>query len=136
MNKKQAVNYAGLIDALGKHGITRDEVDILLRCERALQRWAERECGDGSNWGIERDETTGKPFNVYHGPGDSRRYPIYDRETGAYNWALAIGKAHRLTAYHQGDCRGCMLYMLRPGDVPKGEQAGAYYTRGVAICID
>jgi len=136
MNRKQAERYGWLVRALENHGMTADEVNALLRCERTLQRWGERECGDGSDWAIERDEVTGKTFNVYHGRGESRRYPIADRETGAYNRALTICKAHGLTAYHQGDCRGCNLYVLRPGDVKDGERIGSVYSRGIAICID
>ena len=141
MNKRQATNYARLIETLKKNGLEIYEVDTLLRCERALQRWAEREAGDGSDWVIERDEATGKPFNVYHGNAERvvtippRRYAIPDRETAAYNRALKIATAHGLTAFHQGDCRGCGLYLLRPGDVRDGERADQVYSRGVAICL-
>jgi hypothetical protein len=38
--------------------------------------------------------------------------------------------------YHQGDPRGCALYIIRKGDVPKGEDVNAYYTNGLAVCID
>lgn len=135
MNRTQAANYGRLIETLSKHGLTVEEVDILLRCERTLSAWATRECGDGSDWGIERDEATGKPFNVYHGRGESRRYPIADREAGALRRAAKIATAHGLTVYHQGDCRGCMLYVVRPGDVPIGASVSSYYTRGIGICI-
>ena len=36
-------------------------------------------------------------------------------------------------APEQGDPRGCALYILRPGDVPAGEAADAYYSRGLAV---
>jgi hypothetical protein len=136
MNKKQAEAYRILRDSTSAHGITMDELQTLLRCERTLQRWAERECGDGSDWAIERDDATGKPHNVYHGPGPRRRYAIADREAGALRRARTIAQAHGLDAYHQGDCRGCMLYLIRPGDVPVGESVGGYYNRGIAVCID
>jgi hypothetical protein len=136
MNKKQAEAYRQLMNRTEEHGITVDELDALLRCERTLQRWAERECGDGSNWAIERDEATGRPYNVYHGPGKPHRYAIADREAGAIRRAKAIAKAHGLDIYHQGDCRGCMLYLIRHGDVPVGESVGSYYNRGIAVCID
>lgn len=136
MNKKQAARYIWLVNALSAHGLSETEVDILMRCERTLHRWGERECGDGSDWAIERDEVTGKPFNVYHGPGNSKRYPIHDLETAAYNRAITVCKRHGLTAFHQSDPRGCALYVLRPGDVPEGERADGFYTRGIAICID
>ena len=38
-----------------------------------------------------------------------------------------------LTHYVQGDPRGCALYILRPSDVPDGELAESYYSRGVAV---
>ena len=167
-----------LCGALAAHGLTENEVSTLLRCERTLRRWAERECGDGSDWAIEREEgfrvalpggrwaehateqaarehaeaifrktgaivaveryTDGRPYNVYHGPGlgGVRRYPIADLETSALKRAHAIAEAHGLVAYHQGDPRGCALYILRPGDVPEGQCASGYYDRGIAVCID
>ena len=136
MNKRQAQNYSRLVDHLTTLGLSVDEVDALLRIERALQRWGERECGDGSNWVIERDETTGKPYSVYHDEGKASRYPIADRETGAKKRADKIAAAHGLTAYHQGDCRGCNLYIIGPKDIPEGETVDSCYTRGIAVCID
>ena len=35
--------------------------------------------------------------------------------------------------YIQADPRGAALYLLRPGDVPEGEDAGSYYTRGIVV---
>lgn len=36
-------------------------------------------------------------------------------------------------AYIQGDPRGAALYILRPGDVPEGKEADAYYSRGICV---
>lgn len=106
-------------------GFTYEEAFQLRRIEMTLRRWSERECGDGSDWGIERDETTGKPFNVYHGEGKSRRYPIADREGGALKRLARITAAYNarhgysdtndafIHAYHQTDPRGCALYLVR-----------------------
>lgn len=127
-NKRMVERYGGLLRECAGHGIVPDEVDALLRCERRLRRWAERECGDGSSWAIERDDATGKPYNVYHGPGNGRRYPIADLEAGALRRATAIAERHGLTAYHQTDPRGCMLYLVRPGDT--------CYTRGIVVCVE
>ena len=143
-----------LFARLQKLGFTYDEAASLRRIEMTLQRWAERECGDGSNWAIERDEVTGKPFNVYHGEGKARRYAIADREAGALRRAGAILDARNarefapgsrigdmaqtmpdfVNLYHQSDPRGCALYLVRAGDVPAGENIDAYYTRGLAVC--
>jgi hypothetical protein len=49
--------------------------------------------------------------------------------------ALFSGKS-TLAFYHQGDPRGCALYVLRPNDVPAGESADSYYSRGIAVCVE
>ena len=145
MNKQQASNYVRLVNTLAAHGLSEAEVSALLRCERTLQRWSERECGDGSDWAIEREETAdgaeGRPFLVYHGqrfgePFRDRRYPIRDLERSALARAEKIAKAHGLTVFRQGDPRGCGLYLIRPGDVPAGQCVTGCYHRGVAVCID
>lgn len=136
MNKREKLNYHRLLTTLTGLGLDYEEIDSLLRCERTLTNWSVKECGDGSDWAIERDgdDGDGKPFMVYHGPGNPRRYPIADRETGALKRAAAIAEKHGLTIYHQGDPRGCALYLIRPGDVPEGQDVGGYYNRGIAIC--
>jgi len=135
MTKKQVERYMHLRTALLAHGITNEEINTLLRCERTLRRWGEQECGTDAQV-IERDEITGRPFRVYHG-GDrgSYHYPIADRETGAIRRAQSICVAHGLLAYHQGDCRGCNLYIIRPGDIPEGASVEGYYTRGIAVSL-
>lgn len=45
----------------------------------------------------------------------------------------AIVAAHGLDWYHQGDPRGCAVYVLRPGDVREGEDKGSVYSRGIAV---
>ncbi len=142
-----------LFARLQELGFTYDEAYSLRRIEMTLTRWAERECGDGSNWAIERDEVTGKPFNVYHGEGKARRYPIADREAGALKRAAAICAArnaraypdatpgsamttHGLNAvvpYHQTDCRGCALYIITRAQLA-GDKIDSVYTRGLAVC--
>jgi len=115
-------------------GITPADADALRRIEMTLQRWAERECGDGSNWAIERDEKTGKPFNVYHGEGKPRRYPVADREAGALRrLASILSRYPGLLAYHQGDPRGCALYVLAKSDLREGESLDCVYSRGWAV---
>lgn len=150
-----------------KRGIvlTTDEAATLRRAEMTLTRWGERECGDGSDWAIERDSessyvctqcgqrgygkhaetchcencgdiapvrhvATGKPFNVYHGPGKSRRYRIPDLESGALRRVAAICDNLGLHWYHQTDPRGCALYIATE---PLSDQN--YSTRGVPCCV-
>ena len=112
-------------------GVTQAEVDALLRRERTLSRWDCAEC----NGEIQRDETTDKPY-AYNTNTGSLLGRIADREAGAMRRADAICKAHGLTAYHQGDPRGCSLYVIRPGDVRDGAKPGECYTNGIAVCID
>lgn len=103
-------------------------VDVLRRAEMTLSRWAERECGDGSDWAIERDDATEIPYNTYHGDGKSRRYRIADREKGALRRVAALCKAHGLYYYHQGDPRGCALYVDNKPILDNN------YTQAVACC--
>lgn len=63
-----------------------------------------------------------------------RRWPYADRETGALRRLASILAAHDTLAYYvQTDPRGAALYILRPGDVPPGEDKGSYYTRGICV---
>ena len=98
-------------------GIPVDAARTLRRAELVLHRWAEQECGDGNDyasWSIERDEATSKPFRVtYPHRGDSYRVAIADREAGALRRVQAVCSEHGLHYYHQGDPRGCALYVAR-----------------------
>lgn len=133
MNRKQAERFVWLSNALGKLGMSAVEINILLRAERTLGRWATDEC----NGDIQRDgdDGEGKPFRVY-GRNHEHRYAIADREAGALRRVSEICRRHGVTFYHQGDPRGCALYIIRKGDVPKGCDVGAYYSNGLAVCID
>lgn len=113
-------------------GISYKDAVALRRISMTLHRWHELECGD-DNGCIERDEKTGKAYwlNSY----SMRRSPIRDRETGALKRLRAImDKYAPLSYYVQTDPRGAALYLLRPGDVPQGEDVRAYYNRGIVIC--
>jgi hypothetical protein len=132
------------LNRLAEMGFSYAEAQQLRKIERTLHRWNELECGDGndrSSWSIERDETTGKPFfvrhNYRHGQGANTitKTPIADREAGALRRLAVIMAGHpELVSYHQGDCRGCALYILRKTDVPAGEKIDSVYTRGEAVC--
>ena len=135
-------------------GFTYEEAVSLRRIEMTLQRWGERECGDESGRCIERDEKTNRPYMTYDKGrnGERGRYPIADREAGALKRLAAIIKArnvrknaesewnpNHLRAYHQGDCRGCNLYLVTVGqleDASTGREIPieANYTRGLAVC--
>jgi hypothetical protein len=121
-------------------GISREDTDTLRRISMTLRRWFELECGDSNDYGsfaIERDETTGKPYSVYYphtaGKNSSSRTPIADRETGARKrLATLMARYPGLTAYVQGDPRGCSLYILTAKDI-NGLDINSVYTRGVAV---
>lgn len=152
MNKREAENYGRLLCTLFDLGFSGEEIDALIRIEKTLHRWCERECGDDHGC-IERDDATGKP--LYRRAMSGKAWPIADREAGALRRLRKIIEARNerfqssvdkwakdnaeipsqgLSWYYQGDCRGCALYILRPGDVPEGESQNAYYNRGIAIC--
>lgn len=142
MTKRQ--RQARFLEMMLGLGFTADECETLLKAERALQRWAEAECGTGTDTRsemIERDEATGKPFRrvqySYNGQWRENRYPVRDMEAAALRRVAAIAAAHPgISFYHQGDPRGCALYLIRPGDVPAGEDVNAYYSRGISLCVD
>jgi hypothetical protein len=114
------------------------DVNTLRRCELILQRWSEKQCGDSNSFcsfSIERDETTGKPFwCVYpHDSNKVRRTPIADREAGALRRVAAICKKAGLVYYHQGDPRGCSLY-VGTVEMLGGGAIDSCYNRLIACC--
>lgn len=136
MNKAERI--ARLLNTLTDLGFTYEEADQLRRIERQLHRWGELECGGSDNyksWCIERDEETGKPFmSIHPHTGKSYRSPVVDREAGALKRLAKIMAKHPgLCSYHQGDPRGCALYILRESDL-SGQPIDQVYTRGVAVC--
>lgn len=127
---------ARFYDTLTRLGFTYEETETLRRAEMTLHRWAEREC----NGEVEIDDD-GKAYSAF---GSLRaRYRVPNREAGARhrvaNTLAARNARHdvgdALSAYFQTDPRGCALYVIRPDDVPAGEDVEAYYSRGVAVCI-
>jgi hypothetical protein len=122
-------------------GLNMHEADVLRRAERTLQRWGELECGnsnDHASWSIERDEHTGVPYMVTHshweGVKPSRRR-IPDREAGALRRVQKLLASHAdLWFYHQGDPRGCCLYVGRKSELPPGAVLDQLYTRGTGCC--
>jgi hypothetical protein len=110
----------------------RPDAESLRRISMTLHRWHELECGCG-NGHVERDETTGKTYWV-NTVGHPYRVHTPDREKGALARLARIAKRYpSLQFYVQGDPRGCALYVLKPGDVPAGQSAGSFYSRGLAV---
>jgi hypothetical protein len=108
-----------LIRRLENLGFNYSEIQRLRRIEMTLSRWSEAEC----NGEIERNEKTGKPERVsraYLSGYTNKRHawPVPDREAGALRRLKAIVTAHPdLWYYHQGDPRGCSLYVGRKEDI-------------------
>ncbi len=151
MTKKEAERQTRQADTLRALGFTSTEATALRRISLTLQQWAEHEC----NGAIQRDGDYGDGapyrYNIYTG---RKLYRAPDRERGALKRLGAIvdhrngraeirraeygpepGSPHAepLSYYVQGDPRGAALYILRPGDVPEGQDPGAYYTRGICV---
>jgi len=131
MTKREAMEITAQQNRLMSLGISREDTEALRRISMQLRNWFEKECG-ADNGCIERDETTGKAYwlNSYN----MRRTPIADRETGARKRLAAImAKYPTLTAYVQGDPRGCSLYILTADQLQSEHGIDSIYNRGVAI---
>jgi hypothetical protein len=131
MTRNEAIRQTRQADVLQSLGFTSSEADALRRISLTLHRWAEHEC----NGAIQRDGDNGDGapfwFNTHTGRKIGR---VSDRERGAMKRLKAIMDTHpTMRAYLQGDPRGCALYILRPGDVPEGQDVGGYYSRGIAV---
>ena len=148
MTRREAERLTRQQDTLLSLGFTQAEAESLRRISMTLRRWHEAEC----NGDIQRGEdgvARGYRVNArYLDPNDPRYwYSVPDREAGAKKRLsrILLDRLNRtkdtegtiqgpaLTAYIQGDPRGAALYIIRPGDVPEGKDAGAYYSRGVCV---
>lgn len=116
-----------------------EDANTLRRAQITLRRWAEAECGnsnDYASWAIERDEETGIPYMVRHlyrtGGGNTEyvREKIADRERGALRRVAEVCKRYGAHYYHQGDPRGCALYVAAV-PIPDND----YNRVGVACCV-
>jgi len=131
MTRKDQLTLHHMLSSLESLGISTQHAVELRRISMQLHRWHELECG-ADDGGVERDESTGKTF--WYNARNGKRYPCPDRETGALKRLAAIMTNYpELKPYIQGDPRGAALYILRPGDVPQGQDDDAYYSRGIAV---
>lgn len=120
-----------VISNLQRLNISWSDAVSLRRIAMTLHRWHELECGFEHGC-VERDEQTGKTYWLSAMTG--KRWPTPDRETGALRRLKDVMSRYpQLSPYVQGDPRGAALWILRPGDVPEGEQPDSFYTRGVAV---
>ena len=131
MTRREAMELTAQQNRLMEVGISREDAETLHRISMTLRRWFERECGI-DNGCIERDETTYKPY--WLNSMTMKRYPIADRETGAYKRLAAVmAKYPALTYYVQGDPRGCSLYILTADQLDSRYSIDSIYTRGIAV---
>jgi len=140
MTRKQFERARQFYTSMERIGFDADEADRLRRIALTLHAWAEREC----NGEIERDgdDGNGKPYHSDAAWGGKHlAYPIPDRERGALKRLHAIMAHHPgVIYYHQGDPRGCALYLIdnRDGRTIPTEDPDAWiasnYNRGVAVC--
>jgi hypothetical protein len=146
MTRKEAERLSSQMDTLRSLGFTTEEAEELRRISMTLHRWHEMEC----NGDVQRCEQTGKVYKHYgRDTGPFLTVRTADREKGALKRLQAIIKEHnsrgqetgphtitrnpKLEAYIQTDPRGAALYIIRPGDVPAGEDVSAYYNRGICV---
>lgn len=163
MNRQEAMRQARQAETLLALGFTANEAESLRRISMTLQRWHELECGTDSgcvergyrlarnmekprgpdNPSFTHDDNA-PPYWVDHSGNWPRYRRIPDREKGAKRRLagilqdrnarmLPLQSPDKLTAYIQTDPRGAALYILRPGDVPAGADASAYYMRGICV---
>lgn len=126
------------IERAMKCGLIEEDAIALRRIALTLHRWFELECGlgDEATYYVERGENgEGTPHmkRADH-RGIKDLGPTPDRETGARKrLAKMMQRYPHLHAYIQTDPRGGTIYLVREGDVPAGQDVGAYYSRGVFI---
>lgn len=129
-----------LINRLQSLGFTFAEACQLRLIQFTLHNWDEAECGDSNDRFsrcLERDEVTNKPYWVvrWHNDNKVRRTATPDREKGALKrLAKIMSNYPDMVAYHQGDCRGCALYIVPKSRIPQGASLGSCYSNGLAVC--
>lgn len=139
-------------NAYASWSIEREEADVY-RCANKHLHAAAGACPDCGKPLYLRAKA-GTPYMVTHPhQGKSYRRRIADREAGALRRLQQIVQARNqrhthpivqdeIVAYHQGDPRGCALYLLRKtntdeprSDIREGDDISSIYTRGMTVCI-
>ena len=90
------------------------DAETLRRAELTLHRWAEEVC----NGTIQREGDSGKAYrHTPHIPYKLASYGavVPDREAGALRRVADVCRRNGLDYYHQGDPRGCALYISKAG---------------------
>ena len=114
--------------AIQKLGLSAYRWNQLRRAEMALHSWAEKEC----NGEIQREDESGRPRLYYrsrYGVFTERGGFIVDSEAHYLKEAKRHAKAAGLKIYHQGDCRGCSLYLYKQSDLDQALARDEIYRR-------
>ncbi len=141
-----------MLQRLQNLGIDREDAWALRRISMTLHRWHELECGDSNDyasWTVARGhwrkqdggawfeyDDDGESFLERHSHSETKaRYTrIPDRERGAQKrLAKIMARYPTLTAYVQGDPRGCALYILKSEDIKDRDVSSIYSSFGVAV---
>lgn len=136
MKTRKLEQYCRLVSRLQSMCFSYEEAATLRRIEMTLHRWAEHEC----NGTIQRDgeNSDGKPRHYYTiGNGDIIPGVVAnDLERGALKRLSTIMEEHPdYIAYHQGDPRGCALYIVPKAELARtGLPVDAIYSSGIAVC--
>jgi ribosomal protein L37E len=126
----------------GSWAIERDDESskFCTQCGHKSYTGSEGNCDKCNDPAPIRHVTTGKPYMVHHhyrhgnGQDSTSRHAIADREKGALRRLDKIMTNHPdFVSYHQGDPRGCALYIVRKSDL-NGSDINSTYTRGLAVC--
>lgn len=114
--------------ALNKLGLSAYRWNQLRRAEMALHSWAEKEC----NGQIQFDEEKGKHIlylNDEYGDFTIPTCYINDSEAHYLKEAKRHAKAAGLRVYHQGDPRGCQIYLYKQSDLDEAMATREIYRR-------
>ena len=129
------------------YGMSRYRWSELRRLERVLHKWAEDECNGRIQW----HEEDGKEVPYLYGLSEYGEYTRckqqwHNVEADCLAEARRHAAACGLEVYHQGDPRGCALYLYSQADLDErlernetlrqpGMGIGACYNSvGTAIC--
>ena len=132
----QKENYYRLIKRLEEAGFSFEEANKLRRIEMTLHRWSEHECNGNIQREGEEGDGTPRWYSSYEMENEyePKGYRIPDREKGALKRLAKLMEGHPdYVSYHQGDPRGCALYIVKRSELG-GQDIDSVYTRGIAVC--
>ena len=120
-------------DWLQKHyGVTRHTWYELRRYCRQLHSLDEQHCNGEIQF--DEDRQTWYRYNSdSYGTPTIKGNELRTQPEDILRAAEALIKRHGLKAFHQGDPRGCSLYVYKPEDV-HGDISCRYSTEATAIC--